>query len=1044
MTTGSDQPPTSFRWLRRLMARLRHQQPGFDFLERPAGGLATPLLRTWETAPVDALPGEELGPYRLVSEVGRGAHAAVYLAFDPRHERQVALKVLHPIVAASLGRRRFLQEIKLAARLQHPHILPVFDSGDSAGRLWYAMPYVAGESLRHRLRREPRLPISEAVQITREVALALDYAHRQGIIHRDIKPANILLADGQALVADFGIARALNRRQGKDEDRNESLTETGLVIGTPAYMSPEQALGDTSVDGRSDLYSLGCVLFEALVGQPPFNGPSTAAVIHQHLAVDPPSPSELRPQVPTRIIGVLTRALAKLPENRFQTGAQFAEALGAGESEPATAVLPALPTRATVRARAGPAVAVGLAGAAALVYLADFRSPSSEVEVNPVASTLVVLPLVSVSSDTALARLGRELVVTLSANLNGIGGIRTVEPLTVLAQVKEGEVLSSQQGAELGRRLGSRGMLQGTLVREGRGVRLDLALLGTNDLRPVAQFTIAGPAEDLAALTDSTTIAIVKEVVREGTVPVPSLAAMTTHSVVALRAYLEGEQALARSEFDKAVPAFERAYAADSSFWFAYWRSLYPRMYEGTPPDSTTLAGLYQHRDRLPEPDRLLLESQQATTTSERLSALRNITSRFPTYWPGWYDYANYLVHWTPYIGTQLSDARAALERTVQLDPQFMPAWEHLLWIGTMQRDSVATGRALHQLENVSSAFAFRLNAELLYYYRLLHRLTVSNGVFNPADLDSVTHYVSTYRGSIPPRAFGLGLLEYGFSRATVQLAQAVLQLGPRRELAASMWLGAGLGYAGRGAWDSALVAMNRWVRLDEDATAPLVTYGLAVTGGALGGLEPKVVAAARPRLPSGAASLMPEEAAELAWLDGVLAFTSRDPKALKGARDRLQASGSAYVELLDSSLASFQLALTGQTERAARALAGLEWKSAERLLHDAYAQYHPYFNAVNRLSAVPWLLASGDTAQAARLLRWHDGDFWYLQHRFLLAVNKTVEPVALFEQAQIEAALGQTATAAALDREFIRRYDQARGAWGAHVEEAIGALERR
>src|SRR5206468_5101271 len=194
-------------------------------------------------------PGDLLGPYRIVREVGHGGMAAVYLAEDPRHGRQVALKVVDAPIAAWVGRQRFLQEIQVAARLLHPHILPVFDSGEAAGRLWYAMPYVAGETLRHRLAREPRLPIAEAVGIAREVALALDYAHREGVIHRDIKPANILLADGQALVADFGIARALRPEQAAEAAAaGVTSTEAGLALGTPAYMSPEQAVGRMPVD----------------------------------------------------------------------------------------------------------------------------------------------------------------------------------------------------------------------------------------------------------------------------------------------------------------------------------------------------------------------------------------------------------------------------------------------------------------------------------------------------------------------------------------------------------------------------------------------------------------------------------------------------------------------------------------------------------------------------------------------------------------------------------------------------------------------------
>jgi len=188
--------------------------------------------------------------------------ATVYLARDLRHDRPVALKVLHPELAASLGPERFLREIKLAARLQHPHILSVYDSGETGGLLWFTMPYVEGESLRDRLTRERQLPVADAVRLTREAALALDFAHRHGAVHRDIKPENILLVDGQALLADFGIARALG-------DGDERLTETGITLGTPAYMSPEQAAADKAVDSRTDIYSLGIVLYEMLAGEPP-------------------------------------------------------------------------------------------------------------------------------------------------------------------------------------------------------------------------------------------------------------------------------------------------------------------------------------------------------------------------------------------------------------------------------------------------------------------------------------------------------------------------------------------------------------------------------------------------------------------------------------------------------------------------------------------------------------------------------------------------------------------------------------------------------
>jgi eukaryotic-like serine/threonine-protein kinase len=259
--------------------------------------------------------------YTIERELGRGGMATVYLAHDLRHDRPVALKVLHPDLAATLGPERFQREIRTTARLQHPHILPVLDSGEAAAQLWYTMPYVEGESLRDRLRRESQLPLDDALQITREVADALSYAHSQGIVHRDIKPGNILLSRGHALVADFGIARALQVAD------TEQLTATGMAVGTPAYMSPEQAGGTSSVDGRSDLYSLGCVLYEMLTGEVPYTARTPQAVIAKRVIEPLPRVRTLRQSVPESVEQAINRALAVAPADRFPTAAEFAQAI---------------------------------------------------------------------------------------------------------------------------------------------------------------------------------------------------------------------------------------------------------------------------------------------------------------------------------------------------------------------------------------------------------------------------------------------------------------------------------------------------------------------------------------------------------------------------------------------------------------------------------------------------------------------------------------------------------------------------------------------
>ncbi len=262
--------------------------------------------------------------YAVERELGRGGMATVFLAEDLKHHRSVAIKVLHSELTAALGAGRFLREIEIAARLQHPHILPLYDSGAAAGFLYYVMPYVEGESLRDRLTREKQLPQDDAIRIATEVAGALAYAHSHGVVHRDIKPENIMLSGGTAVVTDFGIARAVSAAGG-----GQHLTQTGTIIGTPSYMSPEQSTGSYEIDGRSDQYSLACVVYEMLVGEPPFTGPTAQAVIARHSLDMVSPPSIVRSTIPDAVEAAILRALAKLPADRYGTTALFAEALNA-------------------------------------------------------------------------------------------------------------------------------------------------------------------------------------------------------------------------------------------------------------------------------------------------------------------------------------------------------------------------------------------------------------------------------------------------------------------------------------------------------------------------------------------------------------------------------------------------------------------------------------------------------------------------------------------------------------------------------------------
>jgi serine/threonine-protein kinase len=329
---------------------------------------------------VAQLTGALADRYDIEREVGRGGMATVYLARDLRHHRQVAIKVLDPELGAVLGAERFLSEIRVTANLQHPNLLPLFDSGEAAGLLFYVMPFVRGESLRARIEREKQLPVDEAVSLATALCSALDYAHRQGVIHRDLKPENVLLHDGQPLIADFGIALAVSNAGG------QRVTQTGLSLGTPQYMSPEQATGDRNIDGRTDIYSLGAVTYEMLAGEPPHSGTTAQAIIARLMTEEPRSITSTRRAVPEQVDAAVRCALEKLPADRFQTAKEFADALqGRGAASSATRGTRAMPGAARSGKRRQWVVAAGIgvisaalgAVAASILRTADDASPAA-------------------------------------------------------------------------------------------------------------------------------------------------------------------------------------------------------------------------------------------------------------------------------------------------------------------------------------------------------------------------------------------------------------------------------------------------------------------------------------------------------------------------------------------------------------------------------------------------------------------------------------------------------------------------------------------
>ncbi|MGD2123944.1 MAG: serine/threonine-protein kinase, partial [Gemmatimonadota bacterium] len=329
--------------------------------------------------------------YRIEREIGSGGMATVYLAQDLKHDRSVALKVLRPEVGHQLGVDRFLREIRIAATLSHPNILPLFDSGEADGLLYYVTPYIEGNSLAERIAAEGALPVEEAVAIIREVGDALARAHGEGVVHRDIKPQNILFESGHVRVADFGLARALDIAGG------ERLTRTGIAVGTPHYMSPEQGAGESSEDVRSDVYSLGCLANELLVGVPPYTGPNAQAVVAGHLSKPVPSVRERRPEVPRGVEAAVQRALAKDPEDRFQTATEMTEAM----THAMTADAQAAEERREARRR----WARAFAGIGILAVLALGGRWGWESLTAPSIEVLAVLPASNITRDPAQDRL---------------------------------------------------------------------------------------------------------------------------------------------------------------------------------------------------------------------------------------------------------------------------------------------------------------------------------------------------------------------------------------------------------------------------------------------------------------------------------------------------------------------------------------------------------------------------------------------------------------------------------------------------------------
>ena len=635
-----------------------------------------------------------LAPRYLVQrELGAGGMAVVYLADDTRHGRPVAVKVMRSELAAALGPERFLREIRIAARLRHPHIVPLYDSGEADGLLYYVMPYVEGESLRDRLRRERQLPVDEALGIAREVADALTHAHEHELIHRDIKPENILLEGGHALVADFGIARAVGSAA-----TTQVTTATGLAIGTPAYMSPEQALGDAAVDARSDVYALGCVLYEMLAGEPPYTGPTAQAIMARQLAEPVRSLRIVRETVPDQLERAVMRALARAPADRFRSAAAFRDALLSRPGDPDRSHGEAqagrrITRRRTVLATAAVAAVTLVGVAIALPRIARLRGGGPPIAAAAVPG-VAVLPFRTVGADRELWHEG--IVDLLSYNLEGIGQLRKIDPVTVLTGWRRmggsaSNALSPDDAREVGRRLGSRYVVSGRAVQIGADVQLIAEVHDVQSAQMRGAVRVTRPADSASSLVDELTLELLRRnlLPTDGEYSRPSLSQVTTRSLPALKAYLAGEREYRTAHWSDAVRNFHRAIEADSNFASAWFRL---SNLCGWGECSAKLAEAYRRRaldlvNQLPDRDAKRLRA------GDDVEALEALTATYPDDVEAWLALAESYYH---HIGVTLRPTeayRGAFTRAVQLHPYYAEAYEHLIEDAFLRLDSLDAQR---------------------------------------------------------------------------------------------------------------------------------------------------------------------------------------------------------------------------------------------------------------------------------------------------------------------------------------------------------------
>lgn len=656
---------------------------------------------------LSALATSLAGRYTVEREIGRGGMATVYLARDARDGTAVAIKVIRDEFTVSVGAERFRREIAIVTGLQHPAILPVLESNADEGLLYYVMPYCEGESLRVRLERERQLSLDEALSIASDVAGALEFAHGRGVVHRDIKPENILLRDGRALVADFGIAHSLLPTE------HARLTSTGVSIGTPGYMSPEQATAEHTIDGRSDVYSLACVLYEMLSGELPHEGPTAQAILARQLSGEVRSLIPVRPTVTPHLDTTLRRALAPAPADRFATASAFAAALidAAATREPgATGAI-----RVTAGARwrwVGAAVGAGIIALASWWALGHSRAGFGGDRRLGVA----VFPLRATTGPAE--EWSESLPDLLSTTLDGVPEVRVVDPWALWRTLRSSKGARAgapdvTHAARLAAGAGATRFVMGAISRSGRDLVLSVRLYATGATEPLSAFTMMAPEDSVPALVQRTAVEVISRLWGTERPPrVPSIERNTTRSAEALKAYLVAREALRRGLVDSADVSIMRAITLDTTFALALGEAARVKSWVQW-VRGTGFTGIRElvdravlHSDSLSERGQLRARALKALVETDgpgAAEALERLVRLDSTDVQAWADLAYTRLEYGWQFGADVAAAVAACERAVRLDSTAVPALTQRLQLAWAMNDRADVARQVTRLHAADS-----------------------------------------------------------------------------------------------------------------------------------------------------------------------------------------------------------------------------------------------------------------------------------------------------------------------------------------------------